>query len=168
MLRIFEKINQIFESKQYDLLAKICTIVLPFSFTDSSAFKFDLFSLELNAIEKLEDLLLPEIGSNNSKPSHNNIPNNNNNNNSTGQKSISKSTHGNNNSSISKNGSVSSGYAIKSGSRTQAQHSFSSNSTNANSSNHNLNNHNANNSNSSGGGCQSFQKPKEIKTNIIK
>jgi transcription initiation factor IIF auxiliary subunit len=60
MILLFEKINTVCLNKQIDLLSRILSLVQPYSFTDAQnrLFKFDLFSLDTNVIEKLEDILL--------------------------------------------------------------------------------------------------------------
>lgn len=58
MLKLYEKIAVVQSSKQFDLLAKICGLVKPFSFTENSLFNFDLFTLDINVVEKLESLIL--------------------------------------------------------------------------------------------------------------
>ncbi|RNA41688.1 hypothetical protein BpHYR1_010965, partial [Brachionus plicatilis] len=58
MLKLYDKIALVHSSKQFDLLAKICGLVKPFSFTQNSLFNFDLFSLDLSVVEKLEGLVM--------------------------------------------------------------------------------------------------------------
>lgn len=58
MLKLYEKIAIVHSSKQFDLLAKICGLVKPFSFTENSLFNFDLFTLDLSVVEKLESLIM--------------------------------------------------------------------------------------------------------------
>ena len=71
VLSIFEKINLISTSRQFDMLAKICKLVSPFGFLDTQAFKFDLFALETSVIEQLEEILaLPPQHSSVGKPAN--------------------------------------------------------------------------------------------------
>lgn len=58
MLRLYDKIAFVQSTKQFDLLAKICGLVKPFSFTENSLFNFDLFTLDITVIEKLEGLVM--------------------------------------------------------------------------------------------------------------
>ena len=68
MILLFEKINTVCLDKQVDLLRRILSLVQPYSFTDKQnrLFKFDLFSLDANVIEKLEDILLNSKSNENS------------------------------------------------------------------------------------------------------
>lgn len=169
MLKIFERINQIFSSKQYDLLAKICTIVMPFGFTDSRAFRFDLFALETNVVEKLESLLLNESlydTFNSMKSNHNNtnnVPNS-----TSSHKSISsvynnsssnlKATNSNHTASLTHNNVNS--HSTEAISKKSSKTSVNNNSTPQNMINNSNNNNNVNNNFTT--------KTKELKTNIIK
>lgn len=174
ILKLFERINAVSIShKQYDLLAKICQIVMPFGFTDARAFKFDLFSLELSVIERLEELLLKEEsnlnGTDKNTTKNSKIINNNNNINCNGSmhseshkepKSISSSSSSAlyiNSKTPNTTGSNSHG---KNGLRQQTLHTHQ---TTNNSNNNHTNNNSSNNSNN-----MNTSKTKEIKTNIIK
>jgi len=151
MLRIFDKINYVCASKQIDILAKVYQLVAPLSFIDSTnnLFKFDLFSLELNVIEKLEDLLLNNFS--NSKTvntTSTSIPNKQLNSSNSTQSTTAKSinVYTNNNKSTPPNNY----------STSNLNKSNSSNNNNNKSFTNNNNNNNNNN------------KTKELKTTIIK
>jgi hypothetical protein len=59
MLQLSNKIKEACLNKQIDKLTQIFSLVKPYSYTDTqnSLLKFDLFSLEASAIEKLEYFL---------------------------------------------------------------------------------------------------------------
>ena len=72
LIRIFQKINTARINKQFEVLNQIYLLVSPYATTDTQKrlFQFDLFSLETNVIEKLEDLLtIPANNENKISPS---------------------------------------------------------------------------------------------------
>ncbi len=163
MLKLFEQINIVCSKKQINLLAEIYNLVKPLSFIDSTnnLFKFDLFSLEPNVIEKLEDLLLNTYNTYNESTTTtttttsntNNLINNNKN---------SKTVNLTNTSipkgailTTNKSSTTNSMYNKSNNNMTTS----SSNLNKSNSSNKSFNNNNNNNNNN---------KTKELKTNIIK
>ena len=59
LIRISQKIKWACENKRFDTLNQIYLLVSPYASTDMQArlLQFDLFSLEMSVIEKLEDIL---------------------------------------------------------------------------------------------------------------